>query len=133
MSDAQNHTLPVRVYYEDTDAAGIVYHTSYLRFAERGRTEMLRDAGFAHAEIFKETGTAFAVMSLDIKFRRPAKLDDLLIVKTRIREMRGATMTMEQDIYRDDRLLTQIIVHLACIDRQGKAARLPEQVRALFK
>lgn len=133
MSDAQNHTLPVRVYYEDTDAAGIVYHTSYLRFAERGRTEMLRDAGFAHAEIFKETGTAFAVTSLDIKFRRPAKLDDLLIVKTRIREMRGATMTMEQDIYRDDRLLTQIIVHLACIDRQGKAARLPEQVRALFK
>ncbi len=133
MSDAQNHTLPVRVYYEDTDAAGIVYHTSYLRFAERGRTEMLRDAGFAHAEIFRETGTAFAVTSLDIKFKIPAKLDDLLIVKTRITEMRSATMTMEQDIYRDDRLLTQIIVHLACIDRRGKAARLPEQVRALFK
>lgn len=127
------HSLSVRVYYEDTDAAGIVYHTSYLRFAERGRTEMLRDAGFAHADIFRQTGTAFAVTYLEIKFKAPAKLDDLLVVKTRIREMRGATMTMEQDIYRGDQLLTVIIVHLACIDRQGKAARLPEQVRLLFK
>src|SRR5689334_20317899 len=68
------YELKVRVYYEDTDAAGIVYHASYLRFAERGRTEMLRDAGFDHAQIFKETGLGFAVVAMNINYRAPAKL-----------------------------------------------------------
>ncbi|TAL35250.1 MAG: tol-pal system-associated acyl-CoA thioesterase [Alphaproteobacteria bacterium] len=127
------HTLPIRVYYEDTDAAGIVYHASYLRFAERGRTEMLRDAGFEHAEILKNQGVAFTVISMQINFRSPAKLDELLNVKTVMKAVKGASMEMEQSIYRGDTLLVDMALKIACIDKNGKAARLPEAVRELFK
>lgn len=127
------HHLPIRVYYEDTDAAGIVYHANYLRFAERGRTEMLRAAGFEHASILKEKGTAFTVISMQINFKSPAKLDELLDVQTRMLSVGGASMEMAQGIYRGDVLLVDMIVKIACIDRNGKAARLPEAVRELFK
>lgn len=127
------HSLPVRVYYEDTDAGGIVYHASYLRFAERGRTEMLRDAGFEHAEILKKQGIAFTVISMTIDFKSPAKLDDLVVVKTGMREVKGASMVMEQKILRGDTLLVDLTVKIACIDKAGKAARLPEAVREIFK
>lgn len=127
------HHLPIRVYYEDTDAAGIVYHANYLRFAERGRTEMLRAAGFEHAQILADTGTAFTVISMQINFKSPAKLDELLDVQTRMVSVGGASMEMAQGIYRGDVLLVDMIVKIACIDRNGKAARLPEAVRELFK
>ncbi len=127
------HELPVRVYYEDTDAGGIVYHASYIRFAERGRTEMLRDAGFEHAQLFKEQGIAFAVVAMNINFRSPAKLDDLLVVKTSISRLGGASMDMQQDIYRGANLICEIKVTLVCIDNALKAVRLPQAVRDLFK
>ncbi len=127
------HILPIRVYYEDTDAAGIVYHANYLRFAERGRTEMLRDAGFEHAAILAETGIAFTVISMNINFKIPAKLDELLSVKTRMVSVGGASMEMVQAIHRGDDLLADMTVKIACIDKRGKAARLPEAVRVLFK
>ncbi len=131
MSDV--HSLPIRVYYEDTDASGIVYHASYLRFAERGRTEMLRAAGFEHAAILHETGTAFTVISMEINFKQPAKLDELLSVQTRMSSIGGASMEMVQEIKRGDTLLVEMKVKIACIDKRGKAARLPEAVRVLFK
>ncbi len=127
------HTLPVRVYYEDTDAAGIVYHANYLRFAERGRTEMLREAGLEHAKILAETGTAFTVISMQIDFKSPAKLDELLSVQTRMVSVGGASMEMAQSIHRGDEVLVDMTVKIACIDKRGKAARLPEAVRELFK
>lgn len=127
------HSLPVRVYYEDTDAAGIVYHANYLRFAERGRTEMLRAAGFEHAKILAETGTAFTVISMQINFKSPAKLDELLSVQTRMVSMAGASMEMAQSIHRGNDVLVDMTVKIACIDKRGKAARLPEAVRELFK
>ncbi|MFN7113496.1 MAG: tol-pal system-associated acyl-CoA thioesterase [Alphaproteobacteria bacterium] len=127
------HELPVRVYYEDTDAGGIVYHASYIRFAERGRTEMLRDAGFEHARLFREQGIAFAVVSMTINFRAPAKLDDLLVVKTSISRLGGASMDMQQDIYFGELLICEIKVTLVCIDNALKAVRLPQVVRDLFK
>lgn len=129
----QPHSLSVRVYYEDTDAAGIVYHASYLRFAERGRTEMLRAAGFEHAGILKEQGVAFTVISMQINFRAAAKLDDLLTVKTEMKSVRGASMDMVQQVFRGEALLADMDVKIACIDKNGKAARLPEAVRTLFK
>ena len=131
--NAKTHLLPVRVYYEDTDAGGIVYHASYLRFAERGRTEMLRANGFEHAEILKTQGIAFTVISMSINFRSPAKLDDLLSVQTGMKEVKGASMEMEQKIYRGGILLADMSVKIACIDKAGKAARLPEAVREIFK
>jgi len=127
------HVMPIRVYYEDTDAGGIVYHATYLRFAERGRTEMLREGGFEHVDLFKEQGVAFAVVSLGINYKLPAKLDDLLVVKTHISRVGGASMDMVQDIYRDDVLICEIKVTLVCIDRDLKAVRLPQVVRDLFK
>lgn len=127
------HILPVRVYYEDTDAAGIVYHANYLRFAERGRTEMLRAAGFEHAAILGETGVAFTVISMNINFKIPAKLDELLSVQTRMVSVGGASMEMAQAICRGDVVLADMTVKIACIDKRGKAARLPEAVRGLFK
>jgi acyl-CoA thioester hydrolase len=127
------HTLKIRVYYEDTDAGGIVYHASYLRYAERGRTEMLRDAGFEHAQIFKETGIGFAVVSMQIDYNAPARLDDLLTVKTKITKVGGASMEMQQDIYSEDRLLTEMKVTLVCIDSKLKAVRLPKEIRDIFE
>lgn len=123
----------LRVYYEDTDAGGIVYHASYLRFAERARTEMLREAGFNHAQLLQDEGVLFAVISMEIKFKAPAKLDDLLIVTSRVVSISGASMTLEQEIMRDGHVLVEIKLTLACLDRRGKAVRLPEALRALYR
>lgn len=128
----QVHELPVRVYYEDTDAGGIVYHASYIRFAERGRTEMLRASGFSHAALLHDKGYAFAVASLTAQFKAPAKLDDLLTVKTHISRLGGASMDMQQDIYRGETLICEIKVALVCVDKALKAVRLPEEVRRLY-
>ena len=130
---SNHHELPVRVYYEDTDAGGIVYHASYIRFAERGRTEMLRDSGFEHAQLVREQGIAFAVVAMEINLRSPAKLDDLLVVKTRISRLGGDSMDMQHDIYRGDLMICEIKVTLVCIDQNLKAVRLPQAVRDIFK
>jgi acyl-CoA thioester hydrolase len=127
------HTLPIRVYYEDTDAAAVVYHASYIRFAERGRTEMFRDAGFEHAQVFKDTGTAFAVVALAVNYNAPARLDDLLELRSKVTRIGGASMEIQQDFYRDDKLLCGIKVTLVCIDKGFKAVRLPVEVREIFK
>ena len=127
------HSLPIRIYYEDTDAGGIVYHASYLRFAERGRTEMLRDAGYDHAALFKETGIGFAVVSMHIEYNAPARLDDLLTIRSKITRIGGASMEMQQDIYSEDRLLTEIKVTLVCIDSRLKPVKVPAGVRAIFE
>lgn len=127
------HDLKLRVYYEDTDAAGVAYHASYIRFAERGRTEMLRAAGFEHASLFQEEGIAFAVVSLAIDYKSPARLDDLLTVKTKIARVGGASMDMTQDIYRDDHLLAEIRLTLVCVDKSFKAARLPPVIKEIFE
>src|ERR1700686_4883991 len=96
MAPGTTHSLPLRVYYEDTDAAGIVYYANYLKFAERGRTEMMRDLGFAHSAIAAETGTIFTVRRLAADYRSPARLDDALSVETRIIEIGGATVLLDQ-------------------------------------
>jgi len=127
----KSHQLKIRVYYEDTDAAGVMYHASYIRFAERGRTEMLRDAGYVHADVFKEKGHAFAVVSLTINYNAPARIDDLLTLKTKIARVGGASMDMQQDFYSGDNLIAEIKVTLVCIDRAFKAVRLPEAVRKM--
>ena len=93
--------MPLRVYYEDTDAAGIVYYANYLKFAERGRTEMMRELGFAHSGIAAETGIVFTVRRLSADYRLPARLDDLLSVETRIVEIGGATLLLDQRVCRD--------------------------------
>ena len=126
------HHFQTRVYYENTDAAGIVYHADYLCFAERARTEMLRDAGFEHAKLKEQTGIAFAVRNLSISFDSAARLDDLLTIQTVITKMTAVRMYMEQKIYRDDILMTQLAVELVCINQNNHATRLPKDVIETF-
>ncbi len=123
------HLLPIRVYYEDTDASGIVYHANYLRFAERARTEMLRLIGIDQSRLRAEQGLAFAVRDCSIDFRRPARLDDLLEVRTRLLELTAATLRAEQLLWRGADLLVRIAVRVACVNLEGRAARLPRTLR----
>ena len=127
------HVFPVRVYYEDTDAGGLVYHASYLRFAERARTEALRRAGTEQGRMLAETGLGFVVRRMEIDFRAPAMLDDLLEVVTRLSDIGGASLRAEQTIRRAGATLVHMLLKLACIDRQGRSARMPVALRAALQ
>ena len=127
------HELPVRVYYEDTDAAGIVYHANYLKFAERGRTEFLRDVGFDHRTLAEVHGLVFAVARCVTDFVRPAQLDDLLLVRTRVLSARGARLELEQIMLRGEATIASLEVTLAILDRVAmRPKRLPEALRLGF-
>jgi len=126
----KTHVLPVRVYYEDTDAGGIVYHANYLRFAERGRTEMLRAVGIHQNDLRAETGLAFAVYKGDVHYMKPAKLDDVLLVETELKEITGASMRVRQTIRRESgEDLVQFNAQVVCLTADGRAARLPANLR----
>ena len=124
------HSMPLRVYYEDTDAAGIVYYANYLKFAERGRTEMMRDLGFAHSEIAQETGIVFTVRRCSADYRAAARLDDMLTVETRIQQIGAATLSLDQQIRRDGETIVALDVLVACIGRDGRPRRVPSGLRA---
>ena len=119
------HRFPVRVYYEDTDFSGVVYHASYLRFMERGRTEMLRALGIEQAGL--EFG--FAVRAMQIDYLKPARMDDELTIETTTRSIGGATLDLDQRVLRGDDVLVTASVRIACI-AQGRPARLPKDIRA---
>jgi acyl-CoA thioester hydrolase len=126
------HVFPVRVYYEDTDAGGIVYHSNYLKFAERGRTEVLRDLGVEHRSLMDSDGLAFAVRRCEIDYLAPARLDDGLEVHTSIRKLGTASLDLDQVIVRPEREaardLARLVVRLAVIDRAGRPTRMPKCV-----
>ena len=126
MSGAAVHRLPIRVYYEDTDAGGIVYHANYLKFAERGRTEFLRAAGFEHRRLMADYGAGFAVRRCTLEFLKPALLDDALEVETGIARLRGASVDMAQTIRRGETAIATVDIHVALIDTRGRPMRLPE-------
>ena len=133
------HLLPVRVYYEDTDAGGIVYHATYLRFAERARTEMLRSVGIDLIRLREDHGLAFVVRRGEIDYQRAARLDDMLVVQSDLVEMGGATATISQVIRRltpeqdlGENLVTFRAL-VACMQVSGRAGRLPPDVRARMK
>ena len=124
--------LLVRVYYEDTDFSSRVYHASYLRFFERGRTEWLRGRGMAHREMAEGSGLVFAVRSLKIDYLAPALMDDLLRVETAVAAVRGASMEFRQLILRGDMKLAAAGVRVAAI-QNGRPARIPAELRRLFQ
>jgi acyl-CoA thioester hydrolase len=119
----------VRVYYEDTDAGGFVYHASYLRFAERARTEMLRGLDMEQSRLAAEDGILFVMRRCIADFLAPARLDDQLVVASRLLDLRGASIDFAQDVRRAGFDLVRLRVELACM-RNGRAARLPVPVRA---
>lgn len=123
----------VRVYYEDTDAGGVVYHSNYLNYAERARTEMLRNNGFSQAQLL-EQDIAFVVRKIDIDYRYPAHLDDLLVIRSHIKELKRASLVFCQSIYHDNgKLLSELTVKVACIklSHQKPCAMPTEIIRKL--
>ena len=125
----QRHMLPVRVYYEDTDAAGIVYYANYLKFAERGRTEMLRALGVEQDRLRTETGMQFVMREGEVKYRRPARLDDALVVETTLTYLGAASVGMRQVIRRSDEEVARFTANVACTGIDGKPMRMPAQLR----
>lgn len=125
------HRFPVRVYYEDTDFSGNVYHAAYLHFFERGRTEFLRDLGVHHSELAKD-GIAFAVRRMSIDFLAAAHIDDLLEVTTEVASTTPARLNLSQQIVRQGTVLTMAEVQVVAIRTSGGAARLPAGLRALL-
>ncbi|GAB7564453.1 tol-pal system-associated acyl-CoA thioesterase [Methylobacillus methanolivorans] len=133
MSSSREFRWPVRVYYEDTDSGGVVYHSNYLKFMERARTEFLRSLGFGQAELRDDLGVLFVVRSLALQYRRPARFDDVLAVVTRLKDFRRSLMTFEQKIYRGDELLTEATVDIVCIDaEQFRPVIIPAVVRNMI-
>ena len=123
------HLIAIRVYYEDTDFSGVVYHASYLRFMERGRTELIRTLGIDQRALFDgEVALAFAVRAMQIDFLMPAVMDDLLTVETIPVEMKGASMTVSQRVLRGDEALVRAEVKVVCVGG-GRARRIPDALR----
>lgn len=126
---ADAHRLPLRVYYEDTDFSGFVYHASYLRFMERGRTELLRGLAGDQSELHAEgAGLVFVVRKMNLDYLKPARMDDLIEVHTRSSELRGASMHLAQEVRRGEEVLVRAEVVVACV-RNGRAIRLPDSLR----
>src|SRR5437764_8559365 len=130
VSLAGPHRIALRVYYEDTDAAGMVYHANYLKYAERGRTEMLRHLGFDHSRMRAEAGIVFTVRRCSVEYRGAARLDDPLIVETRVEAIAGATLAVRQLVCRGDDVLAALEVLVACIGENGRPRRVPAPLRA---
>lgn len=122
-------TIEIRVYFEDTDFSGVVYHANYLKYFERGRTEALRSTGLGHRDLFEdEDPRVFTVRSIDVSYNKPARMDDILRVETRLAELRGARMIFDQAIYVEEICLATAKVVVACMDPNGRPRRLPQAV-----
>jgi acyl-CoA thioester hydrolase len=131
------HVMQVRVFYEDTDFSGVVYHASYLRFMERGRTNYLRLLGTDHRVLFEQTqeeapGFAFVVRTMHIEFLRPAKMDDVLDIVTLPHEVKGASITLSQEVRRGEELLVEAKVRVAFVSG-GRARPIPKPLRTAMK
>jgi len=130
---AEPHRLPLRVYYEDTDAGGIAYHAAYLRWAERARTEALRDLGLPHADMASRHGAMLVVKRIEVEYARPARLDDLVTVHTHIRRV-TAILDLDQDVMLGTELLAALRVRLVCVGGEGLRPRpVPEPWRSALR
>ena len=127
-------SLPVRVYFQDTDAGGVVYHASYVNFMERARTEWLRTHGYSNAGLMKEFGVVFVVRSLKLDYLKHALLDDLLEVTAQIKDVGRSRLNLLQNVLRGDELLTEGEVHLVCVSVESfKPVSVPEVLRKQWK
>jgi len=122
------HNIKVKVYYEDTDAGGVVYYGNYLRFLERARTEFLAEKGIDVVK-YHHQGLFFVVVHVDISYKKPAKLGDILNISTDPIEIKNATITFLNRIFNKDDLLVEAKVTIACMGRDGKPKRFPEEIK----
>ena len=127
-------SLPVRVYFQDTDAGGVVYHANYLNFMERARTEWLRTHGYSNAGLMKEFGVVFVVRSFKLDYLKPALLDELLEVTAQIKDIGRSRITLLQTVLRGEEVLTEAEVHLVCVSIDSfKPVSVPEVLRNQWK
>ncbi|MBE2896328.1 tol-pal system-associated acyl-CoA thioesterase [Pasteurellaceae bacterium HPA106] len=127
------HHFDLRVYYEDTDAGGVVYHARYLHFFERARTEYLRQLGFSQQALLAERQLAFVVKRLEIDYRQPARLDDTLVVQSAVSEIKGASLVFKQSLWRSDNCLSQATVVVVAVNlSKMKPMALPTEIRSAF-
>jgi acyl-CoA thioester hydrolase len=127
-------SMPIRVYFQDTDAGGVVYHASYMNFMERARTEWLRSFGFSNAGLMKELGVVFVVRSLKLDYLKPAVLDDLLTVTAQLKEIGRSRVTLHQTTMRGDEVLVEGEIHLVSIALDTfKPVSVPDILRAQWK
>ena len=136
-ADGRFHQLPVRVYFEDTDFSGVVYHASYLRWCERGRSDFLRLLGNDHEALFGGADgrepAAFVVRRMALEFVRPARIDDVLVVETRVHEIGAAILTLDQAIRRDGRVIFEARVQVVLVSLSGKPQRLSQRIRSALE
>lgn len=122
-------TIPVKVYYEDTDAGGVVYYANYLKYAERGRTEFFNALGFTNSHFLKaETPCAFMVRRAEIDYKKPARLEDDLTVETEATEVKGAAMTFSQKVMKGAEELVVMNIQVVCASLQGRPLRIPSAI-----
>ena len=126
---AGTHVFPIRIYYEDTDSDGVVYYVNYLKFAERARTELLRELDVPHEMMKQQHGMNFAVRRCSVDYRGPARLDDLVEVHSRVLQLRGASMATEQVVRRDGQVLASMTIDLACLGAGDRPVRMPDVLR----
>ncbi len=129
--EGKAHVLPIRVYFEDTDFSRIVYYANYLKFCERGRSDFLRLMDVHHTELAAQN-LAFAVRRVEADYLRPAKIDDILEVRTELAELRGARFVLSQSVMRGDEVLFQARVTAALLSLEGRPQRLPKDMIARF-
>ncbi len=128
-SVSPRHTWPVRVYWEDTDAGGVVYYANYLKFLERARSEWLRALGLAQTELARREGLLFVVRHVAADYLRPARFDDLLEIRSRLMELGGASLTLEQEVVRGATVLLTARVRIACVRSEDfRPARIPAHI-----
>ncbi len=134
MSKHKVFSWPVRVYFQDTDAGGVVYHASYVNFMERSRTEWLRTHGYSNAALMMELGVMFVVRSIKLDYLKPALLDDMLVITSQIKEVGRSRVTLLQEVLRGEELLTEGEVHLVCVDvKTFKPVSVPDVLRSQWK
>jgi acyl-CoA thioester hydrolase len=131
--DGKTHVLPLRVYYEDTDLSGMVYHANYMRYMERARTEFFRLAGVARmAELEADEPTAWTIREAHLRYHRPARVDDALTIRTRLTALTGARLCVLQKIYAGETLLVDGRIEACIVTLKGRIRRLPQQLQDLL-
>jgi acyl-CoA thioester hydrolase len=132
--EGREHVLPVRIYYEDTDFTGVVYHANYLRYFERGRSDFFRVIGISHTELLElPEPTAFTIIRIELDYKRAARVDDALVVRTTYDSIKGPRLFVSQRITRGDELIAEAQVQAVCIDMKGRARRPPPGMAELLR
>ena len=132
--EGREHRLPVRIYYEDTDFTGVVYHANYLRYFERGRSDFFRAIGISHTDLLElPEPTAFTIIRIELDYKRAARVDDALVVRTTYDSIRGPRLFVSQSIVRGDEVIAEAKVQAVCIDLKGRARRPPPGMADLLR